>query len=85
MDRAKEIVILMEDGCTKKEAENHLNVGTIVFDDFEEKIENYSAELSRGDDEFAEEIKKMVETKVPMKDWGIVELDGYVYYIMYCL
>ncbi len=35
MTREMEIKILMEDGCTKKEAQRHIEVGTVVFDDFE--------------------------------------------------
>ena len=36
MTRAKEIEILMEDRCTKSEAEKLLKNGTIIYEDFEE-------------------------------------------------
>lgn len=67
MTREKEIEILMEDGCTREDAKRHLEVGTIVYEDFEEVL------------------RKMIETKEPFPDWGIVELNGKTYYIMYCL
>ena len=85
MTREKEIEILMEDGCTREDAKRHLEVGTVVYEDFEEHIEDYLKELCRGDEDFEEELKKMVETKEPVPDWGIVELDEKTYYIMYCL
>ena len=37
MTREKQIEILMLNHCTKKEAEKHLDDGTIVLDDFHEK------------------------------------------------
>lgn len=79
-----DIEILMEDGCTREDAQRHLEVGTIVFDDFEDHLDSYCAELAKGDEELEEELKKMVETKEPAPDWGIVELSGKTYYIMYC-
>lgn len=85
MTRAEEIKILMEDNCTKAEAEKHLNNGSIVFEDFEENLESYIEELSMGDEEDAEEYRTMVRTKKPRGDWGVVEQDGKTYYIMYCL
>lgn len=85
MTKEKEIEILMEDGCTREDAKRHLEVGTVVYEDFEEHIEDYLKELCRGDEDFEEELKKMVETKEPAPDWGIVELDEKTYYIMYCL
>lgn len=80
-----DIEILMEDGCTREDAQRHLEVGTIVFDDFEDHLDSYCAELAKGDEEFEEELRKMVETKEPAPDCGIVELSGKTYYIMYCL
>lgn len=85
MTKEKEIEILMEDGCTREDAKRHLEVGTVIYEDFEEHIEDYLKELCRGDEDFEEELKKMVETKEPVPDWGIVELDEKTYYIMYCL
>ena len=51
----------------------------------EEHIEDYLKELCRGDEDFEEVLRKMIETKEPFPDWGIVELNGKTYYIMYCL
>lgn len=43
--------------------------------------------LEREDDEekFTDEVKKMVETKTPIPDWGAVEVCGKWYFIEYCL
>ena len=83
MDRTKEIEILMQDRCTKSEAEKHLNNGTIIFEDFEENFDFYMKELEC--DEEKERYKKMIDTKAPIADWGVVEYDGHTYYIMYVL
>ena len=84
MTREREIEILMEDRCTRAEAEKHLKDGTIIFEDFEEGLEYYLNEWDM-DEEFNEEMRKMVETKKPVRGWGIVEQDGKTYYIDYAL
>ncbi|MGN1156054.1 MAG: hypothetical protein ACI4TK_07745 [Agathobacter sp.] len=84
MERAKEIEILMQDRCTRSEAERHLNDGTIIFEDFEESFDFYLKELG-CDEEEKEAYKKMIETKKPVADWGVVEHKGHTYYIMYVL
>lgn len=84
MTKELEIMILVEDGCTVSEAEKHLKNGTIIFDDFEEKIEDYLDEWNI-DEEDREEYRKMVTNKIPVRDWGIVEKDGETYYIEYVL
>lgn len=81
----EKIKILMEDGCTREDAIRHLSTGTIIFDDFEEHIASYCIELAGGDEDLKGELRKMVENKTPLKDWGIVEMEGKTYYIMYCL
>ena len=87
MTKEMEIKILMEDRCTRAEAEKHLKNGTIIFEDFEENLDSYIKELSDDDivgfDE--ESFCKMVETKKPLPDWGVVEKDEKTYYIMYSL
>lgn len=86
MTREMEIQILMEDNCTKLEAERHLRNGTIVFEDFEENFESYTNEWNiEEDEELWKELKTMIETGKPAKDWGVVEMDGNTYYIMYVL
>ena len=90
MTREREIKILIEDGCTKSDAEKHLKNGTIIFEDFKENFESYMEEWKDG---FAEEdftymvesYKKMVETGKPVMDWGVVKFEGKTYYIMYAL
>ena len=44
MTREKQIEILMEDRCTKSEAEKHLKNGTTIFEDFEENFDKYMKE-----------------------------------------
>lgn len=84
MTREMEIEILMEDGCTKSEAEKHLKNGTTIFEDFEENFVKYMDEWN-GDEEERKEYKKMIETGNPATDWGVVKKDGKTYYIMYVL
>ena len=82
----RKIEVLMEDGCSRKEAEKFLETGTIVFEgsDFEGFFDQYMEEWNVSPEE-REEYEKMVKTKVPMLDWGIVEKEGKAYYIMYAL
>lgn len=84
MTREMEIEILMDDRCTKSEAEKHLKNGTIVFEDFEENFDKYMDEW-KTDEEERKEYEKMVETGNPITDWGVVKKDGKTYYIMYVL
>lgn len=80
------IEILMQDRCTRSEAEKHLKNGTIVFDDFEEHFDMYMEEWSNWmDEDDVEDFKRMVETGEPIADWGIVEAEGKRYYIQYAL
>lgn len=79
-----DVEVLMKDGCTKVEAENHLKKGTQVMDDFEEHFEDYMIEWSVSDED-AEDYKRMIETKIPLSDWGIVQTENNTYYIAYVL
>ena len=54
MTREMEIEILMEDRCTKSEAEKHLKNGTIIFEDFEENFEKYMDEWDIEEEERGE-------------------------------
>lgn len=81
--KTREIEILMQDGCTRAEAEKHLKNGTTIFEDFEENFDKYMEEWS-FDEEEKETYKNMITTGEPVADWGIVE-DGRTYYIQYCL
>lgn len=80
----KDIEVLMMDGCTKPEAEKHLQKGASVFDDFEENFDSYMNEWGIEDDE-KEIYEKMISEKTPIEDWGIVEDGDKTYYIMYCM
>ena len=84
MTKEREIEILMIDGCTKAEAERHLKNGSVVFTDFEEHFDDYMKEWDIEEEEIPM-YRKMIEKKIPAMDWGIVEEDGEIYYIMYVL
>lgn len=79
-----DIEVLMKDGCTKAEAENHLKNGAQVIDDLEEHFADYMIEWSVSDED-AEDYKRMIETKIPLSDWGIVQTENNTYYIAYVL
>ena len=82
----REIEILMLDGCTKSEAEKHLKNGTIIFifEDLKEHFESYMKEWDI-DKEKIPTYRKMIQEKIPVADWGIVEDGEKVYFIMYAL
>ena len=84
MTREREIEILMEDRCTRKEAEKHLKDGATIFEDFGENLESYLDEWGI-EEEDREAYRKMVTDKIPVADWGIVEQDGKTYYISYVI
>lgn len=84
MTKEREIEILMMDRCTKTEAEKHLKNGSVVFTDFEEHFNDYMKEWDIEEDEIPT-YKRMIEEKIPVPDWGVVEEDGKTYYIMYVL
>ena len=79
-----EIKILMMDGCTESEAKKHLERGTTVYSDMAENFDKYAKEWQL-DKEEREAIKNMIDTKEPAQDWGVVEIDGKVYFIQYVL
>lgn len=90
MTRDEEIRILMKDGCTESEAREHLDKWTMVYDDLEEKLDAYCKEfayldIKTNDVKYTDTIREMVKTKVPAKDWGIVQDSGKTYYIEYVL
>lgn len=87
LNMMNDVEVLMMDGCTRNEAEKHLKNGTTVYEDLEEKLDIYIKEWQSMpvDEEFVNDVKEMIETKKPMKDWGIVEMDGNTYYIEYAL
>ncbi len=81
--------ILMADSKTKREAERRIRANTaVIYDDFEERFDSYMNEWF-GDwneedrDEEVEKHREMIETGEALLDWGIVNLDGKRYYILY--
>ena len=63
-----------------------LKRGTVVFEgeDFERHFDDYMEEWG-VDEEEQEKYRKMLEEKIAIPDWGIVEDNGNTYYIMHCL
>lgn len=84
MTREKEIELLMKDGDTRSEAEKHLKDGAMIIEDLAENLESYLDEWD-VEEEDREAYKNMIENKIPVADWGIVEDDGKTFYIMYVL
>ena len=82
--RMTNIEILKKDGCTEKEAKWFLANNTTVYEDFEENFESYLEEFDCDKDEIAE-LKEMIDKKIPLTDWGIVQDGDKTYYIMYAL
>ena len=83
--------IRMEDRRTKSEAEKHLKNGTTRIEDLEENSDKHMEEckqLAENQKEYnnmVEDYKKMIRTKEPVADWGVVKADGETYYIQYVL
>lgn len=86
MEDMTNLEVLMLDRCTKAEAEKHLKNGTAVFEgeDFEKNFNRYMDEWGIDEGDMVE-YKAMIDEKKPVADWGIVENDGKVWYIMYVL
>lgn len=84
MTREKEIELLMKDGDTRSEAEKHLKDGAMIIEDLAENLESYLDEWDI-DEEDREAYRNMVENRIPVADWGIVEDGGKTFYIMYVL
>lgn len=81
-----DIEVLMKNGYSKRKAEEELKRGTVVFEgeDFERHFDDYMEEWG-VDEEEKEKYRKMLEEKIAIPDWGIVEDNGNTYYIMHCL
>lgn len=81
-----DIEVLMKNGYSKRKAEEELKRCTVVFEgeDFERHFDDYMEEWG-VDEEEQEKYRKMLEEKIAIPDWGIVEDNGNTYYIMYCL
>lgn len=83
----KELLIIMEDNCTKSEAVDHLSNGTVVYEkeEFEKFFDQYMNEWNCDEEEA--EYKKMIESNEPINinDWGVVEYEGKTYLISYVL
>lgn len=80
----KEIEILIADGCTKNEAERHLERGAVIYElgDFIKNKEEY---LYSFDEEEKKDFMNLVDSGTAPEDWGLVEYEGCKYLIQYCL
>lgn len=91
MKKEKQIEILMLDNCTKREAENHLKRGTIIFEsnDFENNLTTYINEWCADFEaeevaQITADLQKMINTKNHIEGWGVIEDDdNKVFYIKY--
>ena len=87
MTREREIEILKMDGCRNTaEAERYLKKGCMIFEgqNFENFFDEYMEEWNIEPEDIPA-YRKMIEEKIPVRDWGIVEDNGKTYYIMYGL
>ena len=82
----KNVEILMEDRCTRKEAERFLKNNTVVYDlkDFTEHFDQFMEDWQE-DEEGIEAYRKMLEAKEPIGGYSFVKYDGKEYLISYCL
>lgn len=78
-NRERDIEILMLDRCTKREAERHLNNGTIVYENPEEYIQS----LKDCDCYSGETLEQIREGKI--RDVSLIEYEGHEYLIEYVL
>ena len=74
----------MKDGCTRYDAEKHLKNGATIFEDLEENFESYMEEWDI-EEEDQEKYKTMIESGIPVLDWGVAKIDEKTYYIEYIL
>ena len=82
----KNIGILKADGCTESEAKKYLENGTVIFEESDLR-DNFSYYMQEWDidEEEREEYKTMLDSKKPLRDWGVVEYQGTVCFIQYVL
>lgn len=82
----KGIEILMQDGSTRKEAEKHIAAGAVVLEeeDFRTHFSDYMEEWGVENDD-QKPYLEMLEKKIPLPDWGVVEYGGEWYFIEYVL
>ena len=81
-DYERKIELLMKAGCSKKDAEDHLKRGTFIYDDFEERFDQYMKDWD-VEEEYIPMYKRMIEENIPIGDWDIVKDNGKTYYIQY--
>ena len=82
----KNIDILKADGCTESEAKKYLENGAVIFEESDLR-DNFSCYMQEWDidEEEQEEYKAMLDSKKPLRDWGVVEYQGAACFIQYVL
>lgn len=78
-NRERDIAILIEDRCTKREAERYLDRGTVVYENPEEYIQSLK-DCDCYNGETLEQIRNRGKSDVNM-----VEYEGHEYLIEYVL
>lgn len=75
--------ILNLDGNGKNEIEHRMKNETFtIYENFEENFSTYLNVWVVGDED-VKNYKRMIDEKIPLEDWGIVEYNGRNYYIAY--
>lgn len=84
-DREKEIAILMEDRCTRKEAEKYLKNGTIVYESIDDWIDNLGDLIKESLEEYNVDIEgyKKMARDGGLADTSVVVFEGNEYVVDY--
>lgn len=78
----KDYDILIADRNTKREAEYRIKRRTYSIFTADD-IRNEALDIAGLQEEYAEEIRGMLDTGIALQDWSICEYDGVTYYIEY--
>lgn len=84
-DREKEIAILMEDYCTRKEAEKHLKEGTIVYESIDDWIDNLGDLIKESLEDYNIDIQgyKQLAREGGLAGISVVVFEGNEYVVDY--
>lgn len=84
-DNEKEIAVLMEDRCTRKEAERYLKDGTVVYESFEDWIDNLGDLIKEILEEYNVDIDgyKQLAREGGLADTSVVMFEGNEYIVDY--
>lgn len=85
IEREVMVKVLMEDGCTRREAENFLKTGTVIIDNENDFKEIYVDKPNAFREEWEDKITMEDVRAGKVTDYSYVELAGKGYYIAYCM